>query len=249
MSSIQNELLSPTHIDRDKATELIERHVVLARRVVGSFIKANPDGLDPTELFNVAMLGLISAINRYDPAKGDNFESYARIRIRGALLDRIREEDSLSRGKRNFKIALEQAIDRLSCKLTRVPSHEEICGEMQISLDRFEQLLGEIEHKDINLEDANAKQELDLIGGKVSEVLDFEDRDPLLKLLQIENSVIIEDSLKRLNPKQRLCIRLSFYEDLPLTKIASLLEVSVSRVSQIRTESLALLKMDLQKLN
>ncbi len=249
-SSTQNELLSPSHIDRNKATELVEQHIILARRVVNSFLKANPDNIiDPTELLNAAMLGLISAINRFDPDKGDNFESYARIRIRGALLDRVREEDNLSRGKRSFQIALEQAKDKLSNKLAREPSHEEICQELNLSLERFEQLLGDIQTEDLNLEEANSRQEQDLLGGKVSEVLDFEDRDPLLKLLQIENSIIIEESLKKLNPKQRLCIRLSFYEDLPLTKIASLLEVSVSRVSQIRTEALALLKMDLQKLN
>lgn len=249
MSSTQNELLCPLHIKREQAIELVDKHINLARRVVNSFIKSNQLRLDPTELLNVAILGLITAINRFDPGRGDNFESYARIRIRGALLDRAREEDNLSRGKRSFKNSLEHTIDKLSYKLARKPTHEELSLDMGIPLERFEQLLGEISQKDLNLEEANLNLEQDLSGGKVSQILDFEDRDPLLKLLQIENSCIIENSLKKLNPKQRLCIRLSFYEDMPLTKIASLLEVSVSRVSQIRTEALALLKMDLQQFN
>jgi RNA polymerase sigma factor for flagellar operon FliA len=248
MNNHNSELLSPEYINKDAALQLIEEHSSLVKRVVSSFMKTHPNCADRIELINSATIGLIGAINRFNPDKGDNFESYARIRIRGALLDKLRQEDSLSRTRRSFMNSFNQAVDKLSSKFMRYPSYQEISTELNMSIEQLQSILAEVEEIELNLEEADHNVEANLLGGKVSEVLDFEDRDPLLRLLRVENNLIIEGALKNLTPKQRLCIRLSFYEDMPLTKIAALLEVSVSRVSQIRTEALGLIKMDLQKL-
>lgn len=247
MATQQTQLVSPLFLNSVDAQKLIEDHLDLVKRVVKGFIRNHRTPLEELELTNAALLGLIDAINRFDPKRGDQFSSYARIRIRGALLDRVRQEDPLTRSRRNFAKQLEQVTRRLEVRLQRSPEHGELATEMQISLQRFEQLLGEIGEPDINLQDLDQKVEEELEGGKVSDVLDFGDKDPLVRLLNVENSIMIETTLDQLSPKQRLCIRLSFYENLPLTRIAELLEVSVSRVSQIRTEALGLMKLYLQQ--
>ena len=247
MNTQQVQLMSPQFLNNTDAQRLMEDNLELVKRVVKGFIRNHRTPLEELELTNAALLGLVDAINRFDPKRGDQFSAYARIRIRGALLDRVRQEDPLTRSRRNFAKQLEEGTRRLELALQRPPEHSELANEMQISLQRFEQLLGEIKQPQVNLQDLDQKVEEQLEGGKVSDVLDFGDNDPLVRLLNVENSIIIETTLEQLSPKQRLCIRLSFYENLPLTRIAELLEVSVSRVSQIRTEGLGLMKQYLQQ--
>src|SRR4051812_46785572 len=103
----QIQLIHPEHLSQDSADELITAHYALARRVVRGFKRNHRTSLEEPELLNCALLGLIDAVNRFDPQKGDNFSSYARIRIRGALLDRVRQEDPLSRSRRSFVKRLE----------------------------------------------------------------------------------------------------------------------------------------------
>lgn len=247
MATQQAQLMSPQFLTSSDAQKLMEDNLDLVKRVVRGFMKRHHSRIEELELTNAALLGLVDAINRFNPDIGDQFSSYARIRIRGALLDRVRQEDPLTRSRRNFARQLEQVTRQLEMNLQRAPEHHELAAEMQISLQRFEQLLGEIEQSELNLQELDEKVEEQLEGGKVSDVLDFGDNDPLVRLLNVENSVLIETTLEQLSPKQRLCIRLSFYENLPLTRIAKLLDVSVSRVSQIRTEGLALMKHYLQQ--
>jgi RNA polymerase sigma factor for flagellar operon FliA len=247
MTLNQDQLIKPLFIKSSDAQKLIDSHLDLVKRVVRGFLRNHSTPLEEIELTNAALLGLVDAINRFDPKLGDHFSSYARIRIRGALLDRVRQEDPLTRSRRNFVRQLDQVTRRLELTLQRSPEHSELAAEMKISLQRFEQLIGEIDQPIVNLEDLDGKVEEQLQGGKVSDVLDFGENDPLVRLLNVENSILIETTLEELSPKQRLCIRLSFYENLPLTRIAELLEVSVSRVSQIRTEALGLMRRYLQQ--
>lgn len=247
MTQQQEQLVHPQHLSSAEAQKLIESHLPLVRRVVKGFLRNHRTPLEELELTNAGLLGLVDAINRYDPKRGDQFTSYARIRIRGALLDRVRQEDPLTRSRRNFARQMELVTRKLELTLQRAPEHEEIAQEMKISLQRFEQLLAEIKAPDPDLQELDSQVEEQLLGGKVSDVLDFGENDPLARLLNVENSILIETTLEQLNARQRLCIRLSFYENLPLTHIADLLEVSVSRVSQIRTEALGLMKQYLQQ--
>jgi RNA polymerase sigma factor for flagellar operon FliA len=247
MSSQQEQLIHPQFIKSSEAQNLIELHLTLVKRVVRGFVRNHKTDLDELELTNAALLGLVDAINRYDPKRGEHFSSYARIRIRGALLDRVRQDDPLSRSRRNFVRQLDAATSRLERELHRAPEHSELAQAMQISLNRFELLLAEIKTPSLDLSELDRRVEDQLTGGKVSDVLDLGDQDPLLRLLNLENSILLETTMEQLNAKQRLCIKLSFYEDLPLTRIAELLEVSVSRVSQIRTEALGLMKQFLKQ--
>jgi len=247
MTLHQGQLINPLFIKSSEVQSLIDSHLSLVKRVVRGFLRNHSTPLEEIELTNAALLGLVDAINRFDPRVGDHFSSYARIRIRGALLDRVRQEDPLTRSRRNFVRQLDRVTRRLELTLQRSPQHEELATEMKISLQRFEQLLGEIGQPVVNIQDLDKKAEEQLEGGKISDILDFGDNDPLVRLLNVENAILIETTLEQLNPKQRLCIRLSFYENLPLTRIAELLEVSVSRVSQIRTEALGLMKRYLQQ--
>lgn len=247
MAVHQDQLINPLFINSSDAQKLIESHMSLVKRVVRGFLKNHSTPIDEIELTNAALLGLVDAINRFDPKLGDHFSSYARIRIRGALLDRVRQEDPLTRSRRNFARQLEKVTRSLEISLHRAPESSEIAIEMKLSLQRFEQLRAEIDQPDLNLQDIDNRLEEQLQGGKVSDVLDFGENDPLARLLSVENSILIETTLEELSAKQRLCIRLSFYENLPLTRIADLLEVSVSRVSQIRTEALGLMRQYLQQ--
>ena len=128
-------------LDRDA---LIRQHVPLVRRIAHHMIAKLPPNVELDDLIQVGMMGLAEALSRYETAQGVQFETFASQRIRGAMLDELRESDWMSRSSRKSQKDIEQAVHRLEQKLGRSPLESEIAAEMELSLAEYQSLLSKV---------------------------------------------------------------------------------------------------------
>ena len=239
---MQSPEINPISIKMEQATKLFDDHLNDAIRIARSYSRKNRDIFsDNLDLVNHAIIGLIGAINRYNPRLSKNFRSYARIRVRGAVLDRLRAIDPLSRTERRMLIAMNKAETRLTKLLGRAPTTDEIAIELSVTPDKLRNCRSQATPPTVSL------QQGDLIAGRVHDTFNLSGSDPLASIMNAQNLAILKNGVATLSEKQRMCIELSFYENLPLTRIAELLGLTLSRVSQIRNEALAKLGGYLRK--
>ena len=128
-------------LDRDA---LIRQHVPLVRRIAHHMIAKLPPNVELDDLIQVGMMGLAEALSRYETAQGVQFETFASQRIRGAMLDELRESDWMSRSSRKSQKDIEHALHRLEQKLGRSPLESEIAAEMELSLAEYQSLLSKV---------------------------------------------------------------------------------------------------------
>jgi len=201
-----------------------------------------PPELDVDDLVSVGMTGLIDAAKRFDPSRGIKFKTMAEHRIRGAMLDEIRSADWVPRSVREKASAVHAVREGLRSSLGREPSDSEMAGALAVSIDEYLTLENEIEpHHLYSIEDLFEMEE-----GAGSSILDRlvvpGEADPLSEFLKSEEATILERALDSLPEKQRLVLSLYYYEELSMKEVATVLDVSESRVSQIHTLAIKNLK-------
>ncbi len=184
------------------------------------------------DLVHIGVLGLIDAINKFDPAKDVKFETYAEFRIRGAILDELRKEDILPRYKREIVKKVDEAINKLSTKYMRHPTEEEIAKELNISVDDVFEAL---KHKDNSC--YLSYSDIEPFLGDIKTLY-----DPQVNAIKNDLKEKLVKALMKLSEKERLVLNLYFYEELTLKEIGEILEISESRVSQIRSQAMKKLK-------
>ena len=214
--------------------QLILEYAPIVKYVAGRLSLHLGQHMDFDDLTSYGIFGLIDAIEKFDMLKGVKFETYASLRIRGAIIDNIRNMDWIPRTLRQKNKSLDKIYSQLESELGREPTEEEIAKKLSISVDdvrilmRDSALLSLVSLDDYIEQNNDVKVE----SGEYSPegyVNNQELRETLIKA--------IED----LNEKERLVVTLHYYEELTLREISKILKVSESRISQIHTK--ALLKM------
>jgi RNA polymerase sigma factor for flagellar operon FliA len=203
-----------------------------------------PASVELEDLIQAGMLGLLDASNRYQETQGAQFETYASQRIRGAMLDELRELDWASRGIRKTARQIEQAVQRLEQRLGRGPSESEIAGEMSIGLSEYQQMLQDVHGCQlIYYEDFEAADEEPFIDRICSDP----GADPLTLLLDegLRGGVI--DAIDRLPEREKLLMSLYYEQGLNLREIGAVLEVSESRVCQLHSQAISRLRATLRE--
>jgi RNA polymerase sigma factor for flagellar operon FliA len=235
-----------TVTDQEKE-DLIKSYLPLVKKVVHRLSGRLPKDVDIREMLNSGIIGLVDALEKYDPRHETNFSTYAQFRIRGAILDSFRSQDWLPRSLRFKSHKIEQAYQRIEQKLGRPATDEEVATEIGLDVEELQQLLGEV-GSIVML----SFEELGFGHGeerfKAEEWLSSGGHDPLHKLLTGEKVEFIARALDRLPEKERLVISLYFYEELNLKEIGEILGVTESRASQIRSRALIRLKNYLKKM-
>lgn len=227
-----------TDLDKEK---LIRDYLPLVKKVVHRLSGRLPREIDIREMLNSGIIGLVDALEKYDPRHETNFATYAQFRIRGAILDSFRSQDWLPRSLRFKSKKLEQAYHNAEQRLGRPANEEEVAGDLLIPVDTLQKLLGEVssivmlsfEELGFGHGEERFKAE-DMLAGRM--------QDPLAKLLSSEKVGLVARALDRLPEKERLVISLYFYEELNLKEIGEILGVTESRASQIRSRALIRLK-------
>lgn len=237
-SSVVEAYKSVTDYERE---DLIKSYLPLVKKVVHRLSGRLPKDVDVKEMLNSGIIGLVDALEKYDPKHETNFSTYAQFRIRGAILDSFRSQDWLPRSLRFKSHKIETAYHRIEQKLGRPASDEEVAKELDIPVEELQRLLGEV-GSIVML----SFEELGFGHGEerfqAEEWLASKTADPLTKLLGNEKVSLIARALDRLPEKERLVISLYFYEELNLKEIGEILGVTESRASQIRSRALIRLK-------
>ena len=232
--------------DRDR---LILTYAPLVKYVAGRLGSGLPAHVDEGDLISYGLLGLISAIERYDPDRDIKFETYAIVRIKGAIIDELRALDWVPRSVRSRAREIERAIAELEAKVGRAPTDEEIAHKIGISQDELEESLTDISRSSIAALDELWSGGAD--GDQVSLLDTIEDQAgprPADALDETEVRETLADAIARLPEREKLVITLYYYEELTLREIGEVLGVTESRVSQLHTEAVHRLRAAIGKL-
>lgn len=196
------------------------------------------------DLINQGVLALMDCMDRYDKTKGAKFETYAYMRVRGALIDFIRKQDWVPHRARNFNKKIEEAYASLSNRNMREPDVEEIASYLDIPPEKVESHLQYMNHSVV----ISLESMLEDITGTILRA-EPENRNDSYKpeesLYYKEICRTLTTSIESLKEKERLVITFYYYEELKYAEIAEILEISESRVCQIHTKAITKLKEDL----
>ena len=227
---------------------LVLAYSPLVKYVAGRLGSGLPAHVDEGDLVSYGLLGLIGAIERYDPARDIKFETYAISRIKGAIIDELRALDWVPRSVRARAREIERANVKLERKLQRAPTDEEIADELEIEVEDFQQSLIQISNSTIA-----ALDELwtvsDSSGDQVSLLDTLPDPgspDPAKVMDATELKDRVADAIARLPEREKLVVALYYYENLTLREIGEVLGVTESRISQLHTKAVLRLKSRLQ---
>ena len=235
---------------RDQAVRdrLILTYAPLVKYVAGRLGSGLPAHVDEGDLVSYGLLGLIGAIERYDPDRDVKFETYAIARIKGAIIDELRAMDWVPRSVRARARHIERAIAELEAKLHRAPTDEEIAAKLGIETEELDESLTEISRSSIA-----ALDELWTIGSSGGDTVSLIDTlqdpnadDPSLEMTRTEVRESLATAISKLPERERTVITLYYYEELTLREIGEVLGVTESRVSQLHTKAILRLKAKLQ---
>ena len=230
---------------RDQAVRdrLILTYAPLVKYVAGRLGSGLPAHVDDDDLVSYGLLGLIGAIERYDPDREIKFETYAIMRIKGAIIDELRSLDWVPRSVRSRAREIERAIVELERTLMRAPTDEEIAAKVGISGDELDRSLFEISRSSMAALDELWTPQGG--GDQVALIDTIEDAagaDPEFSLEQTELNEALAEAIARLPEREKLVVTLYYYEELTLREIGEVLGVTESRVSQLHTKAVLRLK-------
>jgi len=232
--------------DAFEREDLIKTYLPLVKKVVHRLSGRLPKEVDIKEMLNSGIIGLVDALEKFDPKHETNFATYAQFRIRGAILDSFRTQDWLPRSLRHKTHRIELAYARVEQRLGRPALDEEVAVELGVTIEEVQEMLNEVGSV-IML----SFEELGYGHGEerfnADESVESRGTDPLNKLLGTERVSLIARALDRLPEKERIVISLYFYEELNLKEIGEILNVTESRASQVRSRALIRLKNYLKK--
>ena len=218
---------------------LIVQYIYLTRYVVGRIKMNLPPNFAIEDIASYGVEGLIDAVEKYSPDKGARFETYAIMRIRGNIIDKIRAEDWIPRQMRRKIKEVNTTVEFLRQKLGRTPSIDEVAVELNMEKEKVEAILsdtqtvGSIYDKKGTSEDSLAV---------IDTIEDSKLVDPLTNLEDKDTKKDLQVALKRLPERERLIMVLYYHENLTLKEIGDTLELSESRVCQLHSQAIMKLR-------
>jgi RNA polymerase sigma factor for flagellar operon FliA len=224
-------------LDRDA---LIRQYSPLVRRLAHHMMAKLPPSVQVDDLIQVGLIGLSEALTRYEATQGVQFETFATQRIRGAMIDELRENDWMSRGSRKSQKEIEGALHRLEHRLGRSPSESEIAAELGMSLTDYQTLLGKVQGTQlVYLEDMSGSEGDDSFLDRHM-VDDEGDPMQLLRNQRLRQSLV--EAIKALPEREQYIMSMYYEQDMNLKEIAAVLGVTESRVCQLHSQSIARLR-------
>lgn len=217
--------------------EIIVHYSGLVNRVVNRIAVKYSDYIDVEDLVSYGIFGLIDAIEKYDIDKGVKFETYASFRIRGAIIDEIREQDWIPRSLRTKAKRVEESIEELEMKYGRHVGDEELAHHMGVKIGDLHKLMGQIHSLSVISLD---EQIMDMIGN--SPQLTGEETTPEDYAIVEELRRLLSYAIDSLTDNEKKIISLYYFEELTLKEIGMVIGVSESRVSQLHSRALLKLK-------
>jgi RNA polymerase sigma factor for flagellar operon FliA len=233
-------------MDPEVKDKIIVEYAPLVRFIAMKIAARLPSSVELDDLISCGVIGLMDAISKFDPSRDNKFKTYAEFRIRGAILDELRSQDWVPRSVREKSKQLERAYSKLEREFGRPATDEEMCVELECSLEEFHELVNKSKSVSLlNIDDSASFNR----GDKKLMVGLLENRrssNPFSAVNYKNSQKIIKDGIKSLPEKQRLVLSLYYFEDLNLKEIGQVLDVTESRVSQLHTQAILKLKAKLK---
>jgi RNA polymerase sigma factor FliA len=223
----------------------LKQYSPLVRRLAHQMIAKLPANVELDDMIQAGMIGLNDALGRFDTAQGVQFETFATQRIRGAMLDELRNGDWMSRGNRKQQRQIEVAIHKLEQQFGRAPAESEIAESMGLSLTDYQEMLGKVRGTQLlYLEDLNGGGEGndDYLDRHVADA----DADPLAMLQDRRMREALVDAIKLLPEREQYVMSMYYEHDMNLKEIAAVIGVTESRVCQLHSQSIARLRVKLR---
>ena len=232
--------------DQAVRDRLILTYAPLVKYVAGRLGSGLPAHVDENDLVSYGLLGLIGAIERFDPNRDIKFETYAIARIKGSIIDELRAMDWAPRSVRSRARDIERSIAELERKLHRAPTDEEIAEKLGITTDELDDSLSEIGRSSIAALDELWTISSSGGGGDqvalIDTIEDTQGPEPQSELAQTELKEALGDAIARLPEREKLVVTLYYYEELTLREIGEVLGVTESRISQLHTKAVLRLR-------
>ena len=235
----------PDTVSEEERERLILEHLPQVRLVARKIHERLPDSVCFDDLLSAGVIGLITAIDNFDASQNVKLRTYAEFRIRGAILDSLRETDWAPRLKRKQAREFEAAMARAEQRLGRIPEEAEIARELNLSVDEYRQKLTEMEALNIGeLEFIRDENETPVI---LKYTASPEENSPAISLERAELERLIATSIDRIPKVEKTVLSLYFYEELTLREIAEVMGIHLSRVSQIKSQAILRLRTSMTK--
>jgi len=225
---------------------LIKENLPHVQRIVWRIASHLPKNVDVEELFHAGVIGLIEAVERYDPNRGTKFITYALFRIKGAVLSELRSRDFLSRSNRRKSRELQNASLMLEKKLGRQPNDEELANELGIDIDEFHKAkrltsISFVSIDEIGMPSKTAQNTL-------MDILDGEGIGDALKSIRMNEIIaVIRNVINQLSKKEQTILSLYYWDELTMKEIGEIMEITESRVSQIHSQAIIRMRGKLKK--
>jgi RNA polymerase sigma factor FliA len=211
---------------------------LIARRIHARL----PESVNLEDLISTGIIGLISAIDHFDPRRNVKLKTYAEHKIRGAILDSLRDLDWAPRARRKQARQIEAAIQSASQRYHREPTEEEIAAELKLSLDEYQKWLGDVQGLDLeSLEYGEQGQEL------LQFVCDNEEHSPAHLMERAELEQLLAKGISRIPELERTVLGLYYQEELSLREITQVVKLPLSRVAQLKIQAILRLRGYIEK--
>ena len=237
----------PKKINVKNKDEVIREYAPLIKFIAQKIAVRLPANIELDDLISAGVIGLMDAIDKYDPTRDNKFKTYAEFRVRGAILDELRSQDWVPRSIRDKAKLLDRTMASLENDLGRAATDEEVAKALNVPIEEFYDLVNQVRPVSLlSIDEAQTFSNFDkksilniLEGSKIN--------NPYNQLNLKSVKELIAEAVEELPERQRLVLSLYYYEDLNLKEIGQVLRVTESRVSQLHAQAVQRLRVKLQQ--
>jgi RNA polymerase sigma factor for flagellar operon FliA len=231
--------------EAEERERLILEHLPQVRLIARRIHERLPESVNLEDLISTGTLGLIAAIDRFDPSHNVKLKTYAEYKIRGAILDSLRGLDWAPRQQRKRSKQIEAAIAVAEQKLHRMPAEEEIAAELKVTIEEYHGWLVDI--RGVNLGSLEHNSDDDSGRDLLKFVSDSDENWPSLIVERLELQRLLAEAIEKMPHTERIVLSLYYHEELTLREIAKVVKLHESRISQLKSQAILRLRAYMQK--
>ena len=228
--------------------QMVQQYLPLVRATVARLAITLPPHVDAEDLFSAGLVGLLNAVRHYNPRMGTAFETYARVRIRGAIFDELRRMDWVPRSVHSKARKVQAVMQELEQRYGRAPEEEEMARALKVSVSEYQQLLDDI--RPITFVSLDAVVATDKNDGTdpYESIADSSQENPMDGVSRRELTQLLLERMEQLPEMQRKVLALYYFEDLRLREIAEVFGLTESRICQIHAQAILNIRSYMQNL-
>ena len=227
----------------EERERLILEHLPQVRLIARRIHERLPDNVSLDDLISSGVVGLIAAIDHFDPKHNVKLKTYAEYKIRGAILDSLRGLDWAPRQKRKMARQVEAAIQAAGQRLRREPTEEEIASELEMDLGQYHEWLADLQGLSIGTLESSGEDGRDLL----EFIADDQDHSPARLVERAELERVLAEGIEQMPAMDRTVISLYYKEELTLREIAQVVHLHQSRISQLKSQAILRLRSYLDR--